>query len=116
MCPEHSPSIRYLLAHPEQCRQMELYPQGHPSARHTSVHWAQFDFANAESRPFVKAKVNEVVLQAGDLLYLPTFWFHHIISLNRNYQCNSRSGDSPDYEEYIEECGFASAARITLNH
>ena len=103
---------RYILAHPDQCVQMELYPQEHPSGRHASIEWAEFDFNNSKDRPFLHANVNEVVLQAGDLMYLPTYWFHFIVSLNLNYQCNSRSGDSREYERFIDECGFTPATSI----
>ena len=98
---------RYILAHPSQCENMELYPIGHPSARHSRINWsnANYNWRDSE-RPFAKAQVNEVVLQAGDLLFLPTYWFHFIVSLNTNYQCNARSGDSKVYESFISRCGF----------
>lgn len=103
---------RYILAHPDQCEHMELFPQEHPSGRHSSIEWAYFDFDKDKTdRPFKKAQVNEVVMQAGDMLYLPTYWFHFIVSLNLNYQCNSRSGDSRDYEDFIADCGFAPATK-----
>ena len=38
------------------------------------------------------ATSTEVVLEAGDVLYLPSYWFHFIISLDVNMQCNTRSG------------------------
>lgn len=102
---------RYILAHPNQCTNMELYPQGHPSGRHSSINWstAVKELRDSDStRPFTKAQVNEVVLQAGDLMYLPPYWFHFIVSLNLNYQCNSRSGEgeSSEYALDIDECGF----------
>ena len=52
------------------------------------------------------ALVNEVVMQAGDLLYLPTNWFHYIISLDLNFQCNTRSGVGEEYMYPIRACGF----------
>jgi ribosomal protein L16 Arg81 hydroxylase len=55
---------------------------------------------------FRNAQVNEVVLEAGDGLYLPTFWFHFIVSLNMNYQCNARSGITYENRKYIRQCGF----------
>jgi len=55
---------------------------------------------------FRDAMVNEVVLEAGDALYLPTYWFHFIVSLNLNYQCNARSGISYEYQTHIRDCGF----------
>lgn len=49
---------------------------------------------------------NEVVLQAGDVLYLPQAWFHFIVSLSLNFQCNTRSGHSNNYVSPIHDCGF----------
>jgi len=86
---------------------MELYPLRHPSARHSRVNWstAHINWRDGD-RPFSKARVHEVVLQAGDIMYLPTYWFHFIVSLNINYQCNSRSGDSQENQHFISKCGF----------
>ena len=95
---------RYLLSHPNQCKYLELYPEGHPSARHSAVDWSKPDLISFPN--FQHAQVNEVVLQAGDLLYLPTNWFHHIVSLELNYQCNTRSGRSKTYDEAIAGCSF----------
>lgn len=99
-----SGSRRYLLAHPNQCPNMCLYDQHHPSARHSQVDWSN---PNMEQFPdFYEALGNEVVLQAGDVLYLPNLWFHHIVSLELNVQCNTRSGHGPEYMEEIRQCGF----------
>ena len=112
---------RYILAHPDQCQHMELYPQAHPSGRHSAVNWStvvqevRHDNVNAD-RPFAKAQVNEVVLQAGDMLYLPTYWFHFIVSLNINFQCNSRSGESYEYQDPITKCGFDRPAPHQKDH
>ena len=78
---------RYILAHPKECEHLELYPLKHPSGRHSAVDWT--DFSVEEHPVFVSAQVNEVVLQAGDALYLPTHWFHFIQSLDLNYQVYS---------------------------
>lgn len=95
---------RYLLSHPNQCDFLALLPKGHPSARHSAVDWSNPDL---DSYPeFAAARGNEVVLQAGDVLYLPTNWFHYIISLSLNFQCNTRSGVSQDYMKPIHQCGF----------
>mmetsp|Transcript_12594 Transcript_12594/g.22824 ORF Transcript_12594/g.22824 Transcript_12594/m.22824 type:complete len:231 (-) Transcript_12594:4-696(-) len=95
---------RYILSHPSQCQNLALYPKGHPSGRHSAVDWSNPDL---DSFPkFLNAQANEVVLQAGDVLYLPTYWFHYIISLELNFQCNSRSGISQEYSDPIQKCGF----------
>ena len=72
-------SRRYILAHPNQCDKLALFPKGHPSARHSAVDWSN---PNLQEFPqFAQAMANEVVLQAGHVLYLPTNWFHYIVSL-----------------------------------
>lgn len=95
---------RYILAHPNQCLNMNLLPRGHPSARHSAVDWSDPDLVGYPT--FEKAQVNEIVMQPGDVLYLPTNWFHYIISLELNMQCNTRSGGEKLYRDEIDECGF----------
>lgn len=95
---------RYILTHPYQCLNLELLPRGHPSARHSAVDWSNPDLDTYSN--FKYAEVNEVVIQAGDVLYLPTNWFHYIVSLDLNYQCNTRSGISNEYMDAIHSCGF----------
>jgi len=91
-------SRRYILAHPKQCKQLELHPRQHPSARHSSVDWT--NLTDVEAHPmFASAQVNEVVLQAGDALYLPTHWFHFIQNLDLNYQVRLR-----EMEKMIAVC------------
>mmetsp|Transcript_1288 Transcript_1288/g.1983 ORF Transcript_1288/g.1983 Transcript_1288/m.1983 type:complete len:495 (+) Transcript_1288:176-1660(+) len=95
---------RYILSHPKNCQNLALFPKDHPSARHTFLNWADPDL---EMYPeFKEGMVNEVVLQAGDVLYLPTQWFHHIVSLDLNWQCNARSGITSHYQQEIKKCGF----------
>ena len=38
----------------------------------------------------------EVVLSRGEVLYIPSFWFHYIISQDASIQCNARSGQGSD--------------------
>lgn len=97
---------RYILGHPDQCINMELYPQGHPSARHSSINWSDPKSWMNGGTHFRNGMVNEVVLDAGDGLYLPTYWFHFIVSLSLNYQCNARSGTTMEYQPHIIDCGF----------
>ena len=95
---------RYILTHPDQCVNMHMYPRGHPSGRHSAIDWSKPD--PVEFPNWLKLRGNEVIMQPGDLLYLPTYWIHYIISLNVNYQCNTRSGRTSDYDEDIKKCGF----------
>lgn len=95
---------RYILSHPDQCENLGLFPNGHPSARHSAIDWSDPDLEKFPQ--FRYAELNEVVLQAGDVLYLPTTWFHFIVSLDLNFQCNTRSGRSEEYMSSIRGCGF----------
>lgn len=95
---------RYILSHPNQCENLALLPKEHESARHSEI-----DYANPDVERFpevANAKANEVVLEAGHVLYLPTHWFHYIVSLDLNFQCNTRSGITHDYHKFIKDCGF----------
>lgn len=83
---------------------MSLYGSSHPSARHSSFDWSTGD-ASSFPETFAKnAQGNEVVLEAGDAMYLPTFWFHYIVSLELNFQCNTRSGIGMENSKSIQEC------------
>ena len=103
---------RYILAHPDQCNNVDLYDRNHPSGRHSKVNWSNPTDTSSngmdpdQDPPLSKAMINEVVMQAGDVLYLPTYWFHMIISLNVNYQCNSRSGVTNENHHFLKDCGM----------
>jgi hypothetical protein len=103
---------RWVLVSPDQCNNMYLYPQGHPSARHSSVDWSNPDYEKFPK--FKEMKANEVILQPGDVVYLPTYWFHYIVSLNINAQCNTRSGMTETYLQYIQKCGFNSPGKASI--
>ena len=96
---------RYVLAHPKQCGNMALFPYGHPSARHSAVDWAHPDLETFPA--FENATGNEVVLQAGDSLFLPSLWFHYIVSMSMNVQCNTRSGmDERNVQALDDSCAW----------
>ena len=97
-------SRRYIMAHPKECPNLALYPKGTPSARHSEVDWSDPDLDKFPQ--FAHAMAHEVVLQPGQVMYLPTFWFHYIISLELNYQCNTRSGSSTENMDTLHRCGF----------
>lgn len=48
----------------------------------------------------------KVVLAMGEVLYIPSYWFHYIISQDGSIQCNARSGESKPGREEISKCGF----------
>eukprot|EP00056_Hartaetosiga_gracilis_P013551 m.225597 g.225597 ORF g.225597 m.225597 type:complete len:775 (+) comp13860_c0_seq31:68-2392(+) len=81
---------RYIIAPPTECPNMHLFPQSHPEARHSMGDWANLDYKQYPN--YLKVKAINVVLSAGEVLYLPSYWFHHIISTTLSIQCNCRSG------------------------
>ena len=95
---------RWILTHPDQCKDMYMLPYGHPSGRHSEADWSKPDYKKYKKLATVQA--NEVILQPGDFLYVPTYWIHYIVSLNVNMQCNSRSGKTNFYSKDIRDCGF----------
>ena len=102
---------RYLLSNYTQCSHLQLYPIEHPSQRHSRVDWShprEYMQQHPDTQGFAQATVNEVVLQAGDALYLPTSWFHAIVSLDINYQCNARSGLTLESFPVLQKCGFGN--------
>lgn len=95
---------RWILTHPNQCKHMYMLPPSHPSGRHSECDWSKPDLEKFPD--FANVHSNEVILQPGDFLYVPTYWIHYIVSLNVNYQCNTRSGKTNDYDATIHQCGF----------
>lgn len=87
---------RYILQPPSQCKYLEMLQYGHPSARHSPFDWSNMTEVN--SRPeFKSSKATEVVLAPGDVLYVPAFWMHFIVSLDVSVQCNTRSGMTKEH-------------------
>ena len=95
---------RWILAHPNQCSNLYLYPPNHPSGRHSEVDWSKPDYEKYIK--FQTAQVNEIIMKSGMILFVPTAWFHYIISLNMNYQCNIRSGQTNTFSSELSKCGF----------
>lgn len=92
---------RYILSAPTVCPHLAMLRDG-PSARHSFVDWTSPEGVAALSN----GTGIEVVMEAGDALYIPAFWFHFIISLSVNVQCNARSGTPPKDAPAIAACGF----------
>lgn len=96
---------RYIVAAPDQCDRAYLLPRGHPSARHSMVDWSRP--VDADKFPlFDDLRATEVILEPGDVLYLPHIWLHYIVSLGTNFQCNARSGRNAIGLGALKKCGF----------
>jgi Cupin-like domain len=94
---------RYILSPPESCRYMEVMDEG-ASRRHAAMDFSDPNLltcvGNANARRAAqlnRAEAVEAVVKAGDALFIPSYWLHYIISLERSVQGNVRSGISPTY-------------------
>ena len=95
---------RIILLPPSECKNLSLHPKGHPSARHSSFDWSNIDVFT-ENKSFGKSLATEYVLAAGEMMYIPPYWFHYIISQDATVSCNSRSGTTNINHYHIENCG-----------
>jgi hypothetical protein len=99
-------SKRWIFLPPSECSKLYLYPTSHISARHAEV---DINSGSIDSNKFpltTKAIGIETVINEGEVAYLPSNWFHHIISQEYNIQCIARSGHSLRGDEDIANCGF----------
>jgi hypothetical protein len=111
---------RYILSPPRECSKFGIFPtRVSPLYRHSSLN---FEHLNRMDDPDMPAKERawleraatseavETVLKEGEVLYLPSHWFHYIVSLQKSGQCNVRSGTHiegrPEFGgmKDIEEC------------
>ncbi|KAH8053939.1 tRNA-Phe hydroxylase [Aureococcus anophagefferens] len=103
---------RYVLVDPDDSCDMYLLAKNHPSGRHSEVDWSNPDSWDKFPR-FPTMKAHEVVQRPGDFLYLPTYYLHYIISIDTNYQCNTRSGKDDRQAQVVNQCtpGFTKEKR-----
>lgn len=95
-------SKRYIINPPEACADLGIISEKkHPSYRHSKFDWSNVEFAK---KHFAKVPAIDTILKTGEVLYLPSFWFHYIISLEYSIQCNSRSGTPEIGSKVIEKC------------
>ncbi|CAJ1955607.1 unnamed protein product [Cylindrotheca closterium] len=94
---------RYILSPPNQCSKLGIHTErGTALYRHSLLNLERLPFSDSSSvtsdleREWLEqaksAQAVETVLKAGEVLFIPSHWFHYIISLQKNAQCNVRSG------------------------
>jgi len=85
---------RYILNPPKACDKLGIITdRKHPSFRHSVLDWS--DERQAEASGFADVQAIDTIVRTGEVLYIPSFWFHYVISLEYSIQCNSRSGTPP---------------------
>lgn len=55
--------------------------------RHTSADWTDPDVVSKFPR-LREATANEVILRAGEVMYVPEHWVHSIVNIGVSAQCN----------------------------
>ncbi|CAN0089365.1 unnamed protein product, partial [Discosporangium mesarthrocarpum] len=70
--------------------------------RHTASDWSHLDLSRFPR--LQDATANEVILRAGEALYVPESWIHFIVNIGVSAQCNCRSGKSYLYSDVVLDC------------
>lgn len=98
---------RYILSPPKECPKLGIINmKEHPGFRHSLINYGHVDALKSNSdvskempdreRKWMEitlgVKAVETILKAGEVLYIPSHWFHYVISLQKSAQCNVRSG------------------------
>jgi hypothetical protein len=112
---------RYVLSPPNQCQHLGIVTRrGNAIFRHSLLNFGHFggdekgeEGMSEEERAWLhkagQSLAVETVLKAGEVLYIPSHWFHYIISLQKSAQCNVRSGvDAEGDEEFGGEADVSA--------
>ena len=99
---------RYIISPPTSCAKLGIVTsRKHPSFRHSMLNFGHIHLLSENLRHLAKDMSDQerewltiardapslsTVLKAGEVLYLPSHWFHYITSLQKSAQCNVRAG------------------------
>jgi hypothetical protein len=93
---------RYILSPPRECSKLGIVNKRSSSVfRHSMLNFGHLNHMDDSRMPEEERKWLErageaaslsTILKAGEVLYIPSHWFHYITSLQKSAQCNVRSG------------------------
>jgi Cupin-like domain len=93
---------RYILSPPRECSKLGIVNnEGNAIFRHSMLNFGHLNHMYRDDMPAAErqwleraseAQAISTVLKAGEVLYIPSHWFHYITSLQKSAQCNVRSG------------------------
>jgi hypothetical protein len=68
------------------------------------IDWSNLE--EAKKNNFDTVDAIDTIVKSGEVLYIPSYWFHYIVSLQYSIQCNSRSGSPKNQQgqEFIKAC------------
>eukprot|EP00980_Cylindrotheca_fusiformis_P010249 scaffold2277_cov137-Cylindrotheca_fusiformis.AAC.4 len=102
---------RYILSPPRECSKLGIVPiRGNAMFRHSMLNYGHINYMDNPEIPddekewlevSSRAMALETVLKAGEVLYIPSHWFHYITSLQKSAQCNVRSGVDKEGDTYF---------------
>jgi hypothetical protein len=111
---------RYILSPPRECSKLGVVTgKGNPIFRHSMLNFGHLnEMSNADmpsdEREWLERSADalaiDTVLKAGEVLYIPSHWFHYIMSLQTSAQCNVRSGIDVEGDSFFG--GQAEATRL----
>lgn len=96
---------RYILSPPRECHKLGIVTaKANTLYRHSLLNFGHIYYLDTEEGKNMPAQERgwleqsqtalaiDTVLKAGEVLYVPSHWFHYITSLQKSAQCNVRSG------------------------
>jgi hypothetical protein len=92
---------RFVLLPPTEWVSMHMYPALHPSARQSQLPLSEY---RGLTEPL------EVVLEPGQVLYLPPYWFHHVEAVDASISVNIWTDSRLQWLEY--EIAYNALPRI----
>ncbi|OKH43165.1 hypothetical protein NIES2101_31185 [Calothrix sp. HK-06] len=97
---------RFLLYPPSNY--LSFYPFLEDNRQTSTMSKVNPDKANMESFPnFPWQDKIEIILEAGDILYLPPFWWHHVTSVSENISLTFWY--PPSVKDFFTQTGFFSS-------
>lgn len=102
---------RYLLFPPSECAKLGiLLDPSHPEDRHSAVDWADPEVLSRYAG-LGAAMALDVTLEAGEALFIPSFWTHLIVSLTETFQLNAMTTVAMRHSEMLTQCAKEGGAR-----
>jgi hypothetical protein len=102
---------RYILSPPKECGKLGIVTaRGNPIFRHSLLNFGHLNHMDNQTMPQEErdwlelagtAQALSTVLKAGEVLYIPSHWFHYITSVQKSAQCNVRSGIDREGDSYF---------------
>jgi hypothetical protein len=96
---------RYILSPPRECSKLGIVTERENAIfRHSLLNFGNLEYLDteqgknmsADERAWLERAKNsmavDTVLKAGEVMYIPSHWFHYITSVQKSAQCNVRSG------------------------